>query len=58
MGGFGGALKQLSIGFGSSRGKAYQHSGGKTDDQSKCQDIACSKKKFKESMADEASAIF
>ena len=33
MGGFGGAMKQLSIGFGSTRGKAYQHSGGKTDDQ-------------------------
>ena len=27
MGGYGGALKQLSIGFGSSAGKSYQHSG-------------------------------
>ena len=34
-GGFGGALKQLSIGFGSAAGKAYQHSGGKTDDTKK-----------------------
>ena len=57
MGGYGGALKQLSIGFGSTRGKAYQHSGGKTDDQSKCWDIACSDKEFKESMADAASSI-
>ena len=32
MGGFGGALKQLSIGFASSRGKAYIHSAGKTAD--------------------------
>jgi uncharacterized Fe-S center protein len=57
MGGFGGALKQLSIGFGSSRGKAYQHSAGKTDDQGKCWDLACSDKEFKESMADAASTI-
>ena len=32
MGGFGGALKQLSIGCASSRGKAYIHSGGYTQD--------------------------
>ena len=57
MGGFGGALKQLSIGFGSTRGKAYQHSGGKTDDQSKCWNMTCSDKEFKESMADAASSI-
>ena len=57
MGGFGGALKQLSIGFGSTRGKAYQHSAGKTDDQTKCWDLACSDKEFKESMADAASTI-
>ena len=29
MGGFGGALKQLSIGFGSQRGKTYIHTAGK-----------------------------
>ena len=57
MGGFGGALKQLSIGFGSSRGKAYQHSGGKTDDQGKCWSMACSDKEFKEAMADAASSV-
>ena len=57
MGGFGGALKQLSIGFGSSRGKAYQHSGGKTDDQGKCWDMTASDKEFKEAMADAASSV-
>ena len=57
MGGYGGALKQLSIGFGSSRGKAYQHSGGKTDDQGKCWDMQCSTKDFKVAMADAASSV-
>ena len=57
MGGYGGALKQLSIGFGSSRGKAYQHSGGKTDDQSECWGKTCSDKEFKEAMADAASSV-
>ena len=57
MGGYGGALKQLSIGFGSSAGKAYQHSGGKTVDQTECWKLACSDKEFKESMADAASAV-
>ena len=33
MGGYGGALKQLSIGCASSAGKAYIHSGGKVTDQ-------------------------
>ena len=57
MGGYGGALKQLSIGFGSSRGKAYQHSGGKTDDQGECWSKTCSDKEFKEAMADAASSV-
>ena len=57
MGGFGGALKQLSIGFGSSAGKSYQHSGGKTADQSKCWSMTCSDKEFKEAMADAASSV-
>ena len=30
MGGFGGALKQLSIGFGSRLGKTLMHSAGKS----------------------------
>ena len=59
IGGFGGAMKQLSIGFGSTRGKAYQHSWGKTDDQSLCWgNLKCSDIEFKESMADDASAVF
>ena len=57
MGGFGGALKQLSIGFGSSRGKAYQHSGGKTDDVVQCWSMECSAKDFKVVMADAASSV-
>ncbi len=57
MGGFGGALKQLSIGFGSSAGKTYQHTGGKTADPAQiwanlCEDIA-----FKEAMADAALSV-
>ena len=50
-------MKQLSIGFGSTRGKAYQHSGGTTDDQGLCWNQKCSDKEFKESMADAASAV-
>ena len=56
-GGYGGALKQLSIGFGSTRGKAYQHSAGKSDDQNKCWGMRASHKEFKEAMADAASSI-
>ena len=33
--GYEGAIKQLSIGFGSTRGKAHQHSAGVTADQSR-----------------------
>ena len=57
MGGFGGALKQLSIGFGSTAGKAYQHSGGKTTDQNILWSNTCSNKEFKEAMADAASSV-
>jgi len=57
MGGFGGALKQLSIGFGSSAGKTYQHTAGKTDDPKKLWDFICSDKEFKESMADAAYSV-
>ena len=35
MGGYGGAIKQLSIGCASSGGKAWIHSGGFTNDQTK-----------------------
>ena len=57
MGGFGGALKQLSIGFASSRGKAYIHSGGRTLDQYSVWNYLPPQNTFLESMADAASAV-
>lgn len=57
MGGFGGALKQLSIGCASSAGKAYIHSAGKTDDQYKVWDNCAPQDAFLESMADAASSV-
>ena len=56
-GGYGGALKQLSIGFASTAGKALQHSGGKTKDLNECWKVHCSDKEFKEAMADAASTV-
>ena len=57
FGGYGGALKQLSIGFGSSRGKTYQHTAGVTDDQNKFFQNICGDKTFKETMADAANSV-
>ena len=57
MGGFGGALKQLSIGFGSTRGKTYQHTAGVTDDQNLFFKNICPDKDFKETMADAAWSV-
>ena len=57
MGGYGGALKQLSIGFGSSAGKSYQHSAGKTTNQNIVWSNCCTDKEFKEAMADAAYSI-
>ena len=57
MGGFGGALKQLSIGCASSAGKAYIHSAGKTDDPYKVWDNCAPQDAFLESMADAASSV-
>ena len=57
MGGYGGALKQLSIGVASSRGKAYIHSGGKIKDQNNLWNNICPQLKFLESMADAAYAV-
>ncbi|MDO5564405.1 MAG: DUF362 domain-containing protein [Eubacteriales bacterium] len=57
MGGFGGALKQLSIGCASSRGKSYIHSAGKVDNQDMVWDNIASQDQFCESMADAASSI-
>lgn len=57
MGGYGGALKQLSIGFASSRGKAYIHSAGRTTDQYNLWNDLPPQNEFLESMADAASAV-
>lgn len=57
MGGFGGALKQLSIGFASSSGKAYIHTAGKTTNINDLWNNIPSQEKFIESMADAASAV-
>lgn len=57
MGGFGGALKQLSIGFASSRGKAYIHSAGRTTDQYHLWNNLPPQNDFLSSMADAASAV-
>ena len=57
MGGFGGALKQLSIGCASTAGKAYIHSAGRTTDQTECWNPPAPQLDFLESMADAASAV-
>ena len=57
MGGYGGALKQLSIGCASSRGKAYIHSAGVTDDQSIVWSKLPEQDKFLEAMADAACSV-
>ncbi len=57
MGGYGGALKQLSIGVASSSGKAYIHSAGKMLDQNKLWANLPPQDMFLEAMADAASAI-
>ena len=57
MGGFGGALKQLSIGCASSRGKCIIHSGGKTDDQNIIWENTADQDVFLEAMAEAASTV-
>lgn len=57
MGGFGGALKQLSIGCASRNGKALIHSAGVTKDPIKCWDYN-NQNGFLESMAEAASAVY
>jgi len=57
MGGYGGALKQLSIGCASSAGKAYIHSAGRTTDQYNLWGDLPEQDKFLESMADAAKSI-
>ena len=56
-GGYGGALKQLSIGCASSAGKAYIHSGGKVKDQAVLWENICPQDTFLEAMADAASTV-
>ncbi len=57
MGGYGGALKQLSIGCSSSEGKAWIHSAGRSKDQFEIWDDLPEQDKFLESMADAASSV-
>lgn len=57
MGGFGGALKQLSIGVSSSGGKAWIHSAGKTNKQELCWKEKTEQDDFLESMAEAAGSV-
>ena len=57
MGGFGGALKQLSIGCASSAGKTLIHTAGVTNDQTKLFANLPEQDRFLEAMADAASSI-
>ncbi len=57
MGGYGGALKQLSIGCASSAGKTLIHTAGKETDQTKLWDNLPEQDRFLEAMADAASSI-
>ena len=57
MGGYGGALKQLSIGCASSEGKALIHSAGINKDQYTLWDNLPPQDAFLESMAEAASAV-
>ena len=57
MGGYGGALKQLSIGVSSSRGKSWIHSAGVTDKQEEVWDRLPEQDEFLEAMADAASTV-
>ena len=57
MGGYGGALKQLSIGCASSRGKAWIHSAGTNKDQYTLWDNLPEQNDFLESMAEAASSV-
>ena len=57
MGGFGGAMKQLSIGFASRAGKANIHSGGYTTEYEDCWNHEAAQFDFTSAMADAASTI-
>ena len=57
MGGFGGALKQLSIGCASTQGKCWIHSAGVTKDQNILWENCAPQNKFLEAMADAALSV-
>lgn len=57
MGGFGGAIKNISIGIASSQGKAWIHSAGKTKDVSEVWGSLPEQDDFLESMTEAAKAV-
>lgn len=57
MGGFGGAIKNMSIGIASSKGKAWIHSAGKTKNQNEVWGNLPAQDDFLESMAEAAKAV-
>lgn len=57
MGGYGGALKQLSIGCASTEGKVWIHSAGTNKDQTILWDNLPEQDKFLESMAEAAESV-
>lgn len=57
MGGFGGAVKNISIGIGSSAGKAWIHSAGKTKSPAEVWTKLPAQDDFLESMAEAAKAV-
>lgn len=57
MAGMGGALKNMSIGIASTKGKLNIHSAGKTLDQNECWDNLPAQDDFLESMADACQAV-
>ena len=57
MGGFGGALKNISIGIGSSNGKAWIHTAGKTKNPSELWNNLPEQDHFLESMADACESV-
>lgn len=57
MGGYGGALKQLSIGVASSAGKAWIHTAGQIKNQKELWSHVAEQDQFLEAMADAASSV-
>lgn len=57
MGGYGGALKQLSIGCSSTAGKVWIHTAGQEKDQAKCWDKVAKQNDFLAAMAEAAASV-